>query len=373
MKLKKAITLFLCILVVAASGCKKSDESSSKAETTTTTTTTSQTTVTTTTAPATTTTVATTKAPEPKPKGSFNNLTGLDTISEKAEGKRPVAIMINNIKASLPQYGIYGADIMFECPVEGGITRMMAIYGDYTKVPNVCSVRSCRYYYPIFAMGFDAVYLHCGIDKTVAADTIKKLNTDHIDGQYNSEIFLRDQNRVGKYASEHTMYVKGSKIPSAIANAGIRSDISEKYDVPAFDFKEKAGAVSKTACKKAEIGFSYAYYSTFTYDEKTKTYKKQHSGSKHMDSAVNKQLEYTNVFYLETTTSVINQKNGLISLDWKGGKGYYISYGTIVPIKWSKASETAQLKFTTEDGKPLKVNPGTSYIGLSKKNSLSYS
>ena len=28
------------------------------------------------------------------------------TLSEKAQGKRPVAIMINNIRASLPQYGI---------------------------------------------------------------------------------------------------------------------------------------------------------------------------------------------------------------------------------------------------------------------------
>ena len=57
----------------------------------------------------------------------YNRLTGLDDLSEEAKGKRPVAVMINNIKAALPQYGISQADLMFECIVEGGITRMMAV------------------------------------------------------------------------------------------------------------------------------------------------------------------------------------------------------------------------------------------------------
>ncbi len=71
--------------------------------------------------------------------------------------------MINNIKASLPQYGIDSADIIYELPVEGGITRLMGIYADYTNVPYICSVRSCRYYYPIIAHGMDAFYCHWGI------------------------------------------------------------------------------------------------------------------------------------------------------------------------------------------------------------------
>lgn len=35
-----------------------------------------------------------------------NPLTGLSGYNENAVGKRPVAIMVNNIKDSLPQYGI---------------------------------------------------------------------------------------------------------------------------------------------------------------------------------------------------------------------------------------------------------------------------
>ena len=56
--------------------------------------------------------------------------------------------MINNVKDALPQYGITEADVIFELPVEGDLTRLMALYADYTKVPDICAIRSCRYYYP---------------------------------------------------------------------------------------------------------------------------------------------------------------------------------------------------------------------------------
>ena len=87
-----------------------------------------------------------TEAPNAEP-ANVNLLTGLPTLTDEAVGKRPVAVMINNVEAALPQYGISAADVIFEIPVEYDLTRLMALYGDYTQVPDVCSVRSCRYYY----------------------------------------------------------------------------------------------------------------------------------------------------------------------------------------------------------------------------------
>lgn len=308
-----------------------------------------------------------------KEKTNFNNLTGEYTLSDDAVGKRPVAIMVNNIDVSLPQYGISSADIIFEAPVESGITRLMALYGDYTKIPDICSVRSCRYYYPIFASGYDAVYIHWGMDKTVAKETLERLGIDRLDGSTDkSNLFARDTERQKTYATEHTGYVKGSLIPQTLDELGMRSDISNLLDKPAFEFNKKNKKPSDTDCTTATINFSNSYFSTFSYDENTNTYKKQHNGSNHIDSSNNKQLEFTNVFYLETSTSVINNKNGLISLDWKGGKGYYISNGAIVEIEWYKDSETSPFSFTTVDGKDLSVNAGKSYIGFADKNALSF-
>ena len=97
-----------------------------------------------------------------------NLLTGIGDLTEEAIGKRPVAVMINNVKAALPQYGIAQADVIFEMPVEGDLTRLMALYADYTQMPDICAIRSCRYYYPAVAKGFDAFYVHWGMGRSDA-------------------------------------------------------------------------------------------------------------------------------------------------------------------------------------------------------------
>ena len=60
---------------------------------------------------------------------NVNLLTGLPTLTDGAIGKRPVAVMVNNVDAALPQYGISAADLIFELPVEYDLTRLMAVYG----------------------------------------------------------------------------------------------------------------------------------------------------------------------------------------------------------------------------------------------------
>ena len=68
-----------------------------------------------------------TPTPEPTPyAGPVNPLTGLP-IEEDWVQKRPAAIMLNNLREALPQQGLSQADIIYEVPDEGGITRMMGI------------------------------------------------------------------------------------------------------------------------------------------------------------------------------------------------------------------------------------------------------
>ena len=350
----------------SASCSKDKEESSSVAETTIATT--EQTTETTT---------VTTDAPEkPKKKistGSTNVLTGKQDISKKAKGKRPVAIMVNNINESLPQYGLYKADMLFECPVEGGITRLMALYGDYTKVPKVMSVRSCRYYFALFANSFDAIYLHWGIDEKIAHNMLDKLKIDHIDGKINETLFKRDAQRLATYDMEHSGYCDGKLIPSQVKKAGIRTKIKSGVGSTAFNFFSSPTAVSKTKCKSVHIDFSFAYSSDFNYNSKTRTYKKLRNGQKHIDASNNKQLEYTNVVALETkSVNVVDQVSGLLTLDWKGGNGYVFSNGTVRKIKWKKSSELGKIKLYDEKGNIVKLNKGKTYVGVTPVNTISY-
>lgn len=312
----------------------------------------------------TTTTETTTEAPPPV---YYNSLTGKSDISEKAIGKRPIAIMVNNIKASLPQYGIYKADIIYEMLVEGGITRMMALYGDYTKVPKVCSVRSCRYYFPIFAHGYDAVYFCFGSNKSLATPTLERIGIDYFDGNENPDplVFGRDSERLKRYSREHTAYVDGTKIPQFLKENSVTAKSRYGDDFLAFNFRseDKPKAVGDISAQEIRLDFSYLYYSTFTYNPKTKTYYKTHCGKTHVDSSNDKQLNFTNIFVLET--DVTNYKGGsLMQINWKQGEGYYISRGKAQKITWTKKSEKSNIKFYNESGKEIKVNTGKSYIGV---------
>ena len=62
-------------------------------------------------------------------------LTGLP-VTEELQNKRPIAVMLNNIEAGCPQYGIAKASVIYEAPVESRITRLMGIFEDWEGIEN---------------------------------------------------------------------------------------------------------------------------------------------------------------------------------------------------------------------------------------------
>lgn len=293
---------------------------------------------------------------------SINFLTG-----KKKEGEfspRPVAVTVNNLEASLPQYGISEADVLMEFPVEGGITRLMAVYSDYRDVPEVCSVRSCRYYFPVFAKGFDAVYFCFGSNELLANPILEKLEIDYIDGNAVSDerVFGRDKDREEIYASEHTVYLEGDNMEEIFETYGFRKELSGVYGKTAFNFADEKQKFL-FECDGITGSFSSSYASGFFYDAESETYLKTHNGKKHIDAKSLDRLSFTNVFLLECNREIYEDTN-LVTLDWKGGKGYYATMGTVEEIYWQKKSEDTQLIFFDSSKKPLKINKGKSYIGV---------
>lgn len=297
-----------------------------------------------------------------------NLLTGLADLSEGAIGKRPVAVMVNNVNKSLPQYGISQADIIFEMHVEGDLTRLMALYADYTKVPKVCAIRSCRYYYPAVSEGFDAVYVHWGMDESMR-NYVESIDSTRYDAMRNGcGLFGRDQNRIDSgYSLEHTAYFDGTLLPEVMNSQGERTELLDNKKKTAFLFNGMDEQIKPSGkeCSSVNLDFGAAT-ATFTYDEASNTYLKQINGKAQMDSVAGTQLAFSNVFVLETSISV-RTDYGHKQIDWQGGTnsvGYYVSNGAVQKISWSKASEKDYLKFFTENGQELSINRGKSYIAF---------
>lgn len=73
-------------------------------------------------------------------------LTGQWT-DETIATRRPIAVMIPNNKPAMPQYGLSKAAIIYEAPVEGRITRLMAVFEDFDDLDRIGPVRSSRDYF----------------------------------------------------------------------------------------------------------------------------------------------------------------------------------------------------------------------------------
>lgn len=313
-----------------------------------------------------------------EPGANQNLLTGIDDLSNDAIGKRPVAVMVNNVEDALPQYGIAEADIIFELPVEGNLTRLMALYADYTAVPDICAIRSCRYYYPAIAKGFDAFYVHWGSDPTIL-DYVNSLGIDRYDGLSNPQnLFGRDSaRRNAGYALEHTGYFKGTKFAEAVQADGKRTDLLDAKKGTAFQFcgYDEVITPEGNACSKIHVNFGAAT-ATLHYDEESKLYSKDINGHAHIDGNTGEALRFTNVFVLETTNTVKDEA-GHRKIDWAGGSGavgYYFSNGTVEKIHWSKANgnEGEYLRFYKESGDELVINRGKSYIAYTTAGQTSF-
>ena len=305
----------------------------------------------------------------------INPLTGIRDYPEESEGNRPVAVTVNNLAASLPQYGTAQADIIFEIPVEGYLTRLVCIYADYTDVPYIVSVRSYRYYFPVIALGFDAIYIHWGQDESMM-DYYNSLDMDSYNGLYNTYLFGRDSARLSSgYALEHTSYFDGTLLPEQMESDGVRTTLAEGYEGTVFNFNSGDDVISYGDESALTVDISFGGNTAkLVYDEESKTYLKYTAGVEQTDGSTGEQLSFTNVIILETSMYVRDEAKHL-SIALTGitnGAGCYISGGTAQPITWAKADEYSQFVFYDADGNELEMNCGKTYIAITRSGTYSF-
>jgi len=304
-------------------------------------------------------------APEDDPSAPFNPLTGLkDGVSDGKVHRAPVSIMINNIEASLPQYGISKADIIYEMLAEGNITRLLAVYQDPSKAGRIGSIRSARPYFMDIAQGYSAVYLHFGGSVPAYAKIAKHqiVNLDGIQSTWDGTLYYRDSERKKTYSLEHTVFTTGERIEAALSS--LKHDLTVADPKNAFNFSEEHSALSGKSAGKIDIRYSKNTNPWFEYDEGTKTYLRFQFDEPHMDAEYNEQIRVKNVFVLQMKTAPVkNNSLHLIEIDTTGsGSGYYACEGKYIPITWKKPKISSPISFYLDDGSELKVAPGQTFV-----------
>ena len=286
-----------------------------------------------------------------------NPLTGL---AAKSANARPVAVMINNLKKALPQHGLKDADIVYEIPAEGGVTRLLAIYNDISAAGVIGSVRSSR---PIFidvAASYDAIYVHHG-GSPEAYSMLKAGAVYNLDGMsLEGSVFYRDAARRKSMGYEHSSMTTGAKISAKLQKSGVR--MTGKAAGTAFRFSYNDLVPAGTAAEKVSVKTG-SYTSEYEFLPDYGTYMRTEHGWSSDANGTGK-LDFRNVFVLQMKYSVISgdSKGRLDFNNFSSGKGYYITNGRMQEITWKWASAASRMKFYAADGTELSVNAGKSMI-----------
>ncbi len=291
-----------------------------------------------------------------------NQLTG-EPCTEEEVLRRPIAIMINNLNEDVQevQCGLSEADIILETYVEGGITRLLAVFKDASEVGQIGTIRSARIDYAKIANAYDLLYFHVGEDKKYCKPYRQSVGMDDIDLGVNN-LGFREKNGL---ASEHTYYAKGDALLAGAEKLNKRMETT--MVTPWFHFCEEGAnqpPAGGEACSVLKVKFSGNNSDAFHYNEETGLYERWTYGEVREDYKTDAVTAVKNVFVFGTTVGLKKDKKHVeISLD--GGDGYYASEGQIIPIRWS-TDDNGRFVVTTADGEDLTVNIGSSYICLNQ-------
>ena len=283
-------------------------------------------------------------------------------VSTEIGSKRPVAIMFNIIIDAIPQAGIANADVVYEAPVEGGITRLMGIMEDYEDASRIGSVRSCRNYYVYYATEFDAIYSHFG-QAVYALDLLERPEVDNLSGlsDYGSTVYYRSDDRV----APHNVYTTAERLEQGIEMCGYDRYYPEDYaghyqfaaDGEVVDLAAQGGVTAN------KVTPGYAFNSPwFEYNAEDGKYYRFQYGDAQIDELTNEQLSYDNIL-IQISHWEPYDENGYLNIDtYTGMDGYYITKGYAIPVTWQKDSEWGATRYYDPNGQEITLNQGKTWV-----------
>ena len=294
--------------------------------------------------------------------GEDNSISGSNkkAIQTFQGNDRPIAVMIDNHKEAWPQVGLQKAYMVYEIIVEGGETRLMALFKG-AEVEKIGPVRSARHYFLDYAMENDAIYAHFGESPQASSD-IKKFNINEIDGiAEDGTTFWRVKDK----ASPHNAVTSMEKLLTSAKNKNYKTTSTKEsvlnYVADEVNLEEGQGAVSVT------IPHSQLQTVKYVYDEQNKVYERYARGKEQVDWTTKKGITTKNIIitFCDNYTLEDKENKGRQGLKNIGTfDGYYITNGKAIKIKCIKNARDEETKYQDLEGHEIKVNDGNTFVNI---------
>jgi hypothetical protein len=273
-------------------------------------------------------------------------------MSELAD-RQVFAIAIDNIAEVRPQAGIAKARLVYEAPVEGGITRFLAFFAGEDDIERIGPVRSARPYFNEWAEEYGAAYGHVG-GSPDALEKVKASGIRDINQYFYGAYFWRDKG----HAAPHNVFTSTELLMKSLERAG-EGDLPQEGLMDRFSLA-RDGERGVPSVRLAITHASDQYLTEWTYDEDTGMYARSQGGERTLDEDGSPVLADNVVVHFTTVTLLDAVGRRKIATVGKGD-ALIMTGGRAVEGAWSR-DEGSLTMYADADGKPITLFPGTTWI-----------
>lgn len=302
-------------------------------------------------------------------------LDGEPTPRADAE-RRPIAVTIDNYYPDArPQTGLGDASLVFETLVEGGFTRLMAVYLEHD--PSVVGpVRSTRIYFDDWAAAYHAILAHVGGNDDADAELWQMRSVYNLD-EGAAPFMLTDSNpyfwRSASRAVPDNMYANIVTLRAYAAGHGQ----NWHYDNAKLAHKQPAPPSARGRPSTLTIKFVDPLFPTvpanpdyqveYRFDPATDSYRRLVGGTPQTDAVTHRAVRAQNVVVMHIGAGVPDAAAGTtvdaVSLPVIGfGSADYYCDGRVEHGAWKQTDALAPLQFLDRHGRPVQFNPGQTWI-----------
>jgi len=283
----------------------------------------------------------------------FDKLDGQGVETKENETPQVVAVMIDNHTDARPQSGLSQAKIIYEVPVEGNITRLMAIFDANQVVENLGPVRSARPYFLDWASEYgESLYLHCG-GSPEALTELKTNKLFDINEFYWGSYFWRAQNKI----APHNVYTSSTNWQEIINSKNYQN----KEEWLGWKFAENLATTSTEKIKQINVAYSNYYEVSWRFNEFTNRFDYYQNG-KIFTGEDDNNLSVENVLVQYVQTEIIDSYGRLDIKTVGGGEARVLRAGEIIHANWEKKDRNSRTRFFDNNGQEINLIPGRTWV-----------
>jgi hypothetical protein len=273
--------------------------------------------------------------------------------------REALAVKVENLPEARPQSGLDRADIVYEEPVEGGITRFIVVYQCH-EAKQVGPVRSGRTTDAGILVQFGRPALGYAGGAPLVERTIDEAGIVDVNYDVAVSAYTRDPNR----PAPHNLYTTTQALWKAAAKAEPRP---QGPPDPVFTYSPEPEGRSRRT-RTVHLPFSSYSDVDWRWNAKDGRWLRFHGTEPHMlTDGTQVQAATVVVMQVQVTTGTIVDAAGNPSPEVKltgSGRVYVFRNGRMIVGRWQRPSLDRPTTYVAKDGTPIALAPGTTWVEL---------